>query len=78
MYIEKMLSEVFWIAFIGTASGLLIKIASMVMKSKCSNCSFCGINVTRDVALEEKENEFELLHKMKSSTSPSFNNIDRI
>ena len=53
------LSEVFWIAFIGTASGLLIKIASMILKSKCSDCSFCGITIKRDVALEEKENEFE-------------------
>ena len=64
-----MLSEVFWIAFIGTTSGLIIKIASMVFKSKCSQCSFCGINVTRDVALEEKESEFELLHKRPSSPS---------
>jgi len=61
------LSEVFWIAFIGTASGLLIKLASMIFKSKCSECSFCGINVTRDVALEEKESEFEILNKQKSS-----------
>ena len=61
------LSEVFWIAFIGTASGLLIKIASMILKSKCSDCSFCGINIKRDVALEEKENEFEILNKQTSS-----------
>ena len=61
------LSEVFWIAFIGTASGLLIKLASMILKSKCSDCSFCGINIKRDVALEEKETEFEILNKQKSS-----------
>ena len=61
------LSEVFWIAFIGTASGLLIKLASMIFKSKCSDCSFCGINIKRDVALEEKETEFEILNKQKSS-----------
>ena len=63
------LSEVFWIAFIGTSSGLIIKLASMVFKSKCSQCSFCGINITRDVVIEEKESEFELLHKRPSSPS---------
>ena len=60
------LSEVFWIAFIGTASGLLIKLASMIFKSKCTECSFCGILIKRDVELEEKENEFEILNKKPS------------
>ena len=62
-----MLSEVFWIAFIGTASGLCIKIASMTYKSKCHECNFCGISIKRDVVLEEKENEFEILNKQKSA-----------
>ena len=62
-----MLSEVFWIVFIGTASGLCIKIASMVYKSKCNDCSCCGVSIKRDVALEEKENEFEILNKQKSA-----------
>jgi len=60
------LSEIFWISFVGTASGLLIKLASMLFKSKCSECSFCGVYVKRDVVLEEKENEFEILNKQKS------------
>ena len=62
-----MLSEVFWIAFIGTASGLCIKIASMAYKSKFNECNFCGISIKRDVVLEEKENEFEILNKQKSA-----------
>ena len=61
------LSEVFYICLLTTVSGLLIKLASMIFKSKCSECSFCGINVKRDVALEEKESEFEILNKQKSS-----------
>ena len=61
------LSEVFWIAFIGTASGLCIKIASMAYKSTCHDCNCCGISIKRDVILEEKENEFEILNKQKST-----------
>jgi hypothetical protein len=57
-----MLSEVFWIAFVTTASGMIIKLASMAYKTKCKECSFCCIKVLRDVELEEKENEFEISH----------------
>ena len=57
-----MLSEVFWVAFITTVSGMIIKIASMLYKSKCRECSLCCIKVIRDVDLEEKENEFEITH----------------
>ena len=61
------LSEVFYICLLTTVSGLLIKVASMILKSKCSECSFCGVSIKRDVVLEEKENEFEILNKQKSS-----------
>jgi hypothetical protein len=59
-----MLSEVFWVAFITTITGMIIKLASMAYKSKCKECEFCCIKVKRDVELEEKENEFEITHKM--------------
>jgi hypothetical protein len=62
-----MLSEVFWIAFVSTASGMIIKLASMAYKTKCKECSFCCIKVIRDVELEEKENEFEITHNLSSS-----------
>ena len=58
-----MLSEVFWVAFITTVSGVVIKLASMAYKSKCKECNICCISVKRDVELEEKENEFEILHQ---------------
>ena len=61
------LSEVFYVCLVTTVSGLIIKLASMIFKSKCSECSFCGIIIRRDVILEEKETEFELLHKRPSS-----------
>ena len=67
-----MLSEVFWVAFITTISGVVIKLASMAYKSKCKECSFCGLSVKRDVELEEKENEFEILHR---TLSPKAENV---
>jgi aldehyde:ferredoxin oxidoreductase len=64
-----MLSEVFWVAFITTISGMIIKLASMAYKSKCKECEVCCIKVKRDVDLEEKENEFEITHQLKKSGS---------
>jgi len=64
-----MLSEVFWIAFIGTVSGLVIKIASMGYKSKCTECDCFGFHIKRNVELEEKETEFLQLNKVKSITN---------
>lgn len=67
-----MLSEVFWIAFIGTVSGLVIKIASMTYKSKCSECDCLGFHIKRNVVLEEQEHEYDVSHqlnKIKSSTN---------
>ena len=60
-----MLSEVFWVAFITTISGMLIKLASMAYKSKCKECSICCIKVIRDVDLEEKELEFRINNNKK-------------
>lgn len=69
-----MLSEVFWVAFVTTISGMVIKLASMAYKSKCSECSFCCIKVIRNVDLEEKELEFQVKNKMPES--PSFKDIN--
>lgn len=67
-----MLSEVFWVAFITTISGMIIKLASMAYKSKCRECSICCIKVIRDVDLEEKELEFRINNnKTDEEKSPS-------
>jgi hypothetical protein len=63
-----MLSEVFWVAFITTVSGVVIKLASMMYKSKCKECSCFGISIKRDVLTEEKEAEFMALNKTKSTS----------
>lgn len=60
-------SEIFWGSVIVTVSGLILKIISMSFKSKCSECSFCGISIKRNTDLEEKEHEFDVLHNVKTS-----------
>jgi hypothetical protein len=57
-----MLSEVFWVAFITTMSGMIIKLCSMAYKSKCKEASICCIKVVRDTEAEEKEEEFRITH----------------
>tara|TARA_R110000765_G_scaffold268601_1_gene367577 strand:+ start:5965 stop:6186 length:222 start_codon:yes stop_codon:yes gene_type:complete len=56
------MSEVFWVAFVSTTSGFLLKLVSMIYKSKCSECSICCITCKRNVELEEKEFEFNRLN----------------
>jgi hypothetical protein len=64
-----MLSEVFWIAFLATASGMVIKLSSMCYKSRCKDVKLCGgrISCIRDTETEEKFDEFELTHKTPES-----------
>lgn len=69
-----MLSEVFWVAFISTISGVIIKLCSMAYKSKCKEVSCCCIKLVRDVELEEKENEFEITHRVQQNTEDSNKN----
>jgi hypothetical protein len=71
----SILSETFWIAFVATASGFLLKLASMAYKSKCKECYFCGISIKRDVELEERQTEFELTHQMQKVKSEPVENI---
>jgi aldehyde:ferredoxin oxidoreductase len=60
-----MLSEVFWVAFITTISGMILKLASLAYKSKCKECSVGCIKVIRDVEAETKELEFKVNNKVK-------------
>jgi hypothetical protein len=63
-----MLSEVFWVSFVATASAMVIKLASLCYKSKCKECSVCGgrIRIIRDIDAEVKE-ELELTDKKVES-----------
>ena len=65
------LSEIFWGSVIVTCSGLILKIVSMCFKSKCSEFSFCGISIKRNIELEEAAHEFDVLHNVKNSEKGS-------
>jgi len=60
-----MLTETFWVAFIATASAMVIKLASLCFKSKCSECIICGgrIRVIRNIDAELKEGGIEMEEK---------------
>jgi hypothetical protein len=59
-----MLSDVIISLLITSTTNVLYAIIKNVAKSKCSECSFIGCcKIKRDVALEEKENEFEITHQ---------------
>ena len=50
-----MLSEVFWVSTVSVISGVILKLATLAFKSKCTDISFCGINIKRNVELEIAE-----------------------
>lgn len=66
-----MLSETFWVAFIATASAMIIKLASLCYKSKCKECSVCGgrIRILRDIDAEVREDAIELTRPPTPTTT---------
>jgi len=56
------LSETFWVAFVTTMTGFILKLVSMAYKSKCKECSVCCIKVIRDVETEAELHEFDRLN----------------
>lgn len=62
-----MLSEVFYTFVISSGIGLIVLIAKLIFKSKCRNIDCCCIHIERAVETEEKEREFEIIHKMNSN-----------
>ena len=54
------LSEVFWVAFITTMTGFILKLVSMAYKSKCKTCKVCCIEVVRDTEAEAEIDELRI------------------
>lgn len=71
-----MLSEVFWVAFVTTVSGMIIKLASMCYKSKCKEVTVCCLKIIRDTEAEEKEEEFRIEHPEQNSSPSSTRNLN--
>jgi hypothetical protein len=64
------LTEVFWVTFVTTVSGMIIKLASMCYKSKCKEVEVCCLKIVRDTHAEEKEEEYRIDHPSSSTSSP--------
>lgn len=71
-----MLSEVFWVAFTTTITGMIIKLVSMAYKSKCKEVACCCIKIVRDVEAEEREEEFRINHPPIPASNSSLNNAN--
>jgi hypothetical protein len=54
------LSEVFWVAFLTTMTGFILKLVGMAYKSKCRSCKFCCIEVIRDIDAEVDLDEMRI------------------
>ena len=58
-----MIDNAIIVLIITTTSNLVFGLSKLIAKSKCSEITCCGCMIKRDVSLEERENEFEILHK---------------
>ena len=70
-----MLSEVYWVAFTSTVVGLILGLARMAYKSKCSHLECLGcIKIQRNTEGELKEDAIEIRRNESEETkqdSPS-------
>ena len=64
-----MLSEVFWVAFITTMSGVIIKLAAMAYKSKCREVECCCIKIVRDIEAEARAEAIEAEQQVNNRNS---------
>ena len=73
IHMSTVLSEVFYMALVTTAAGLIIKLAGMCYKSRCKEIKLCGgrISCIRDTEAEEKFDELELASRTLGNKSPS-------
>lgn len=62
-------SEIFYGSLIITVSGILLKVISLGFKSKCTECECLGFKIKRNVVIEEKEHEFDILNKCATPTT---------
>jgi hypothetical protein len=72
-----MLSEIFWIAFLSTASAVVLKLASLCFKSKCKEVKLCGgrMSCIRDTEAEAKTDELEMNNRTLGK-SPSLKELE--
>jgi len=61
------LDSVFWISFVTIASGMMIKLSSMIFKSRCQTCKLGCLEIVRDTHAEEREAELEISTRRQPS-----------
>ena len=69
-----MLSEVFYTFAITSGCALVLSIAKLCFKSKCSDIDICCVKIKRDTLSEEKEFEIESHNKKNDSDDDERNN----
>ena len=65
------MNDAILVLLITTSSNLVFGLSKLIAKSKCSEISCCGCSIKRDVVLEEKAEEFEILHKQPEENLPN-------
>ena len=70
-----MFSEIFYSFLITSLIGCTLGIMRMLYKSKCENVKCWGIEIKRNVALEEKADELEMQIKSKVNNTESKNDM---
>lgn len=63
------MSETFWMFLITSLIGLVLKMISSCYKSKCKSFDCFGVSIIRDVVIEEKYDEQELINKELNKTN---------
>ena len=64
-----MISDVISALLISSSANVLYAIIKAIAKSKCSECDLGCCKIKRDVELEEKETEFEILHRQPNNNN---------
>ena len=59
----------FFLSITTLLTGFTLKLFSICFKSKCKDCNLCFglLSVKRDVILEEKEHEFDIINTNKKT-----------
>ena len=70
-----MFSEIFFSFLVSSIIACSLAVVRMLYKSKCQDVKCCGLEIKRNVALEEKADELELQMKGKVNNTESKNDI---
>tara|TARA_R110000744_G_scaffold151457_2_gene264926 strand:+ start:6313 stop:6537 length:225 start_codon:yes stop_codon:yes gene_type:complete len=72
------LTEFFWVSVLTAGTGLIITLAKIFQKSRCSEVSLCCLKIIRDTDAEKEEYEFGIRTgqiPLPPPPSPSISNV---